>query len=83
MSDTLVGSFLDALFLLLAVIFSELYEKLRSKDSVTAKSEWKNLCEEHHFFDCTPTFQCHFCCFFRLLPPFSPKKWRTCLMFPI
>ena len=33
------GSFLDVLFLLLAVILSELYEKpRRNKDSVTEKS---------------------------------------------
>ena len=31
-SDTLVGSFLDMLFLLLAVILSELHEKPRRKD---------------------------------------------------
>ena len=37
-SDTLVGFFLDVLFLLLAVILSELYEKpRRNKDSVTEK----------------------------------------------
>ena len=37
-SDTLVGSFLDVLFLLLAVILSELHEKPRRKDWVTEKS---------------------------------------------
>ena len=37
-SDTLVGSFLDMLFLLLAVILSELHEKPRRKDWVTEKS---------------------------------------------
>ena len=38
-SDTLVGFFLDVLFLLLAVMLSELYEKPRSnKDWVTEKS---------------------------------------------
>ena len=36
-SDTLVGSFLDVLFLLLAVILSEFHEKARRKDLVTAK----------------------------------------------
>ena len=36
-SDTLVGSFLDALFLLLTVILSELHEKPRRKYLVTAK----------------------------------------------
>ena len=37
-SDTLVGSFLDVHFLLLAVILSELHEKPRRKDWVTEKS---------------------------------------------
>ena len=37
-SDTLLGSFLDVLFLLLAVILSELREEPRKKDLVTAKS---------------------------------------------
>ena len=37
-SDTLVGSFLDVLFLLLALILSELHEKPRRKDLVTEKS---------------------------------------------
>ena len=37
-SETLVGSFLDELFLLLAVMSSELHEKPRRKDLVTAKS---------------------------------------------
>ena len=38
-SDTLVRSFLDGLFLLLAVILSELHEKpRRNKDWVTEKS---------------------------------------------
>ena len=36
-SDTLVGSFFDELFLLLAVILSEFHEKPRRKDLVTAK----------------------------------------------
>ena len=37
-SDILVGSFLDVLFLLLAGILLELHEKLRRKDCVTEKS---------------------------------------------
>ena len=36
-SETLVDSFLDVHFLLLAVILSELYEKPRRKDWVTKK----------------------------------------------
>ena len=60
-SDTLVGFFLDVLFLLLAVRLSELSEKpRRNKDWVTEKSTKKNLCERHHFFDCTASLLCHF-----------------------
>ena len=67
--DTLRGSFLDVLFLLLAVILSELYEKpRRNKDSVTEKSTEKNLCDGHHCFDCTPFFLSVICCFLCLLP---------------
>ena len=38
-SDTVVGTFLDVLFLSLAVILSELYEKTRRKDWATEKSK--------------------------------------------
>ena len=37
-SDTLVGSFLDVLFWLLAVILSELHERPRRKDWVSEKN---------------------------------------------
>ena len=37
-SDTLVGSFLDVLFLLLVVILPESHQKLRRKDWVREKS---------------------------------------------
>ena len=68
--DTLRGSFLDVLFLLLAVILSEFYEKpRRNKDSVIEKSTWKNLCKGHHCFDCTPFFLSVICCFLWLLLP--------------
>ena len=69
-SDARVGSFLDVLFLLLAVILSELHEKpRRNKDWVTEKNTYKKLCEGHHFFDCTPSFYVIFRWFLRLLPP--------------
>ena len=60
-SDALGGSFLDAFFLLLAVILSELYGKpRRNKDSVTENITQKNLCEgHHHFYDCPSPFLCH------------------------
>ena len=58
---------LDVLFLLLAVILSELHENSRWKDWVTEKSTWKNLCEGRHLFGYMPSFLCHFCRFFRVL----------------
>ena len=79
-SDTLVYSFLDALFLLLAVILSEVHEKPRRKDWVTEKSTKKNLCEGYHFFDCTLSL-CLFVAFFVYSLPLS--KWRACGMAPI
>ena len=74
-SDTLVGSFLDVLFLLLAVILSERHEKPRRKDWVTEKSTLKNLCEGYHFFDYTLSFLCPFVAFFVCSPPLP--KWCT------
>ena len=59
-SDALVGSFVDVLFLLLAVISSELHEKPRRKDWVTEKRAKKNLCQGHHLFDLMPSFLCQF-----------------------
>ena len=77
----MVGSFLDVFFLLLAVILSELYGKLRRNTYwVTGKSAQKNLCEGHHFFDGTLSFLCHFL----LLSSSTPlPKWRICWMAPI
>ena len=80
-SDTLVGFFLDVLFLLLAVILSEFYEKTRrNKDWVTGKSTKKNLCKRHLFFYCTPSRINNF-----LLFSLSTLlcKWRSCWMTPI
>ena len=78
---TLRVSFLDVLFLLLAVIVSELYEKQRrNKDWATEESTRKDLCEGHHFFDLTRSFLCQF------LLPYSFTifpKWRTYWMVPI
>ena len=68
-SDTLVGSFLDVLFLLLAVILLGLHEKPRkNKDWVTEKSTLKNLGDGYHFFNCTASFLCYFL----LLSSFTP-----------
>ena len=49
-SDILVDSFYDVLYVVLSVILPELHEKPRRKDWVTEKSAKKNLCEGHHFF---------------------------------
>ena len=64
-SDRLVGSFLDALFVLLAVILSELPVKPRRKDWVAEKSTLKNLYLLTAYF----LFYVIFYCFFCLLPP--------------
>ena len=72
---------LDVLFLLLAVRLSGLYETPRRKKGwVAEKSTKKNLCERHHFFNCTPSLLCHFLLLSSstLLP-----KWRTCGMTPM
>ena len=78
-SDTLVGSFLNVQFLLLAVILSELHEKPRRKDRVTEKSASKNLCEEYHFFDSTLSFL--FVAFF--VYSLLLSNWHSCGMTPI
>ena len=60
-SDKLVGTLLDVLFLLLAVILLGPLEKLRrNKDWIKEKSTEKNLYEWHHFFQSTSSFLCHF-----------------------
>ena len=72
--DTLVGFFLDVLFLLLSVILSGLHEKpKRNKEWFTEKSTWKNLCEGHNFFDCMPCFLCHFLLLYSSTPSLLPN----------
>ena len=70
-SDALVNSFLGAVFLLLAVILSELYDKARRKDWVKG----------YHFFDCTFSCLCLFVAFF-VYPLLVPNR-RACGMTPI
>ena len=80
-SYTLVNFFLDVLFLLLAVVLSELYEKpRRKKDWVAEISTKNNFCEGHHFFDCKPLLLCQF-----LLLSLSNllSKWPNCWMTPM
>ena len=70
-SDTLVGSFLYVLFLLLAVILSGLHEKpRRNKDWATEKVQRK-ICVNGitSFLIPHPLFYVTFCCFLRLLSP--------------
>ena len=62
----------------------------RNKDWVTEKSTLKNLCEGHHFFDCTPSFLCYYFCFCFVcfffaffVYSFHLPKWRTYWMAPI
>ena len=59
-SDILIG-YVDVIFLLLAIILSALHENWeKTNDWIAEKSTQKNLCEGHHFFDCTSSFLCHF-----------------------
>ena len=81
-SDILVDSFYDVLYVVLSVILPELHEKPRRKDWITEKSAKRNLCEGHHFLAARPTFfYVILCCFLRLLSPLA--KWCTCWMAPI
>ena len=66
--------------LFVALTLSQLYEKRRrNKYWASEESTLKNLCEGHHFFDCPPSFLCHF-----LLPySFTTfSKWHTYWMAP-
>ena len=73
-----IDRLLDVFFLLLAVTLSKLHEKSRRKDWVTEESKWRNLCEEHHFFGCTPSSLCHFLSFFFFIYSHPLPKWWTC-----
>ena len=79
-SDKLVGSFLDMLFLLLAVILSELHEKTKKK-----RLSYRKKCIEEcvwgiSLFWLHALFSMSFCCVLRLLPPASQVKhlWNGC-----
>ena len=54
--------FLDFLSFCCCNIITALWEtKIKKyKDWVIKESTYKNLCEGHHFFYCTPSFLCHF-----------------------
>ena len=80
-SSILVVFFLDVVFFLFDVILLELYEKPRmNKNWDKEKSATKDLCERHHFFECTSSLLCHFL----LLSSSTPlPKWRTYWMAPV
>ena len=61
-------------FLLLAVIWSKFYENPEWKDWVTQKNTYKNLCQGHHFFGCTPSLLCHVLSLFPSTPCLSPTS---------
>ena len=70
-SDTLGGSFLDVLFLLLAVTLSELQVKPRRKDWVSKKI-YRKIVRGISFLTALPPFYVILCCFLCLLP--SPSQ---------
>ena len=60
-SVTLVGLLLDVPIFLFALILPGPYEKpRRNKDWVTKTKHIEEFRWGHHFFDCTPSFLCHF-----------------------
>ena len=71
-SGALVGFFLDAFFLLLTVILSELCEKRKRKDWVAEENTQKNSCEGYHFFWLHALLSMSFCYFFWVL--LSPSE---------
>ena len=70
-SDTLVGSFLDVLILLLAVI-SELHVKSRRKEWISEKIYRKICVRDIKVLTALPPFYVVLCCFLSLLP--SPSQ---------
>ena len=70
LSDTLVGSFLDVLFLLLAVILSGLLRNQEWIKIELRKKVHRRICVTYiTFLTAHPLFYVTFCCFLRLLPP--------------
>ena len=70
-SDTLAASFLDVLFLMLALIFSEFHVNQRRKDSVSEKRN--RICvSDESFLTARPPFCVILCCCLRRLP--SPSQ---------
>ena len=72
-SDALVDSFLDVLFLLLAVILSEFHEKpIWNKDEVTEKAHRITCVRNINFLNACPPFYYIICYFLCQLPtPFK------------
>ena len=71
-SDALVNSFLGAVFLLLTVILSELYDKARRKDWVTKKVHRRNCMRDITFL--TAPFPVYV---FLLLSLSTPSPFRS------
>ena len=71
-SDALVGSFLDVLFLLLVVILPGFHMKPRRKDWVSEKIYRKICVRGIKLLIALPPFYVILCCFFCLLP--SPSQ---------
>ena len=71
-SDTLVGSFQDVLFLLLAVILSGLQEGIKIE---LLKKEHRRICDRViTFLTARSTFYVNFCCFHHFTPPPPPPS---------
>ena len=71
-SNTLLGSFLDELFLLLAVILSEFQEKpIWNKDEVQKKAHRIIFVRNLNFLIARSPFYYNICYFLCVLPPFS------------
>ena len=68
-SDAMVYSLLDALFLLLSVILSELHEEPRRKDWVTEKKYIEEFVWGISLFWLLALLSMYFCWFLCLLPP--------------
>ena len=66
----MVGSFLDVLFLLPAVILTELHEKPRMS-KLQKKDHGRISVREITFLTTRLPFDVIFCCFLRLFPPLS------------
>ena len=77
-SDTLIGTFLDVLFLLLAVILLELHEKPKRKVELQKKVHRSICVRDITFLSALLSILCLFAAFF--VYSLSLSKWHTCEM---